>query len=89
MSEERNLFDGHSLCFGAVSIMEGRYKGEIGYYDDDICTKNGEKAIVYLGESFGSKCIILSHSHLENVSVPQHEEYLQKNPSICSLLGIY
>lgn len=37
------------IAYGAVKITKGKYKGCIGYYDDDDYDNGKKKAIIYLG----------------------------------------
>ena len=49
------------LVYGPVKVIKGKYKGLIGYYDDD---DDKDKAIVYRGDMFGGTYVIIPCSSL-------------------------
>lgn len=51
------------LSYGAVMILKGRYKGKVGYYDDE----EGDKAIVYLGMPCLSSYVEVKLENIVNV----------------------
>lgn len=55
------------LDYGPVIVTKGKYKGKVGYYDDD----EGWRAMVYFGGSLMSgTCVAIDPSYLK-----QHHEY--------------
>ena len=82
------------LEFGAVYVTKGRYKGKIGYYDDDeyIRTdKNGNeiyKAIVYLDEPLRGDYVRINFDYLRNVTSLEHEKFKKENPEFVKRFGI-
>ena len=74
------------LYYGAVKILKGRYKGRIGYYDNE--DDDGERAIVYLGEPFNSPYFIIAHKYLKNVTDINHEKWKKENLALVNELGI-
>ncbi len=77
------------LCFGAVAVIAGRYKGKVGYYDNDDTTEGGlDRAVVYFGEPFASNYYLIDHKYLRNVTSLDHEKFKKESPNICQQLGI-
>lgn len=73
------------LNYGAVLVTKGKYKGKIGYYDDDY---SDTKGIVYFGEPFFSDYVLIKLGYLENVTYIPHEIYKKKNKELCEKMGI-
>ena len=74
------------LDYGAVAIVGGKYKDQVGYYDDD--DDEGNKAIVYFGVPFMSPYVLISKKHLRNVTSLDHEKFKRLLPEFCETMGI-
>jgi hypothetical protein len=74
----------NEVKFGAVVFVGGKYKDQLGYYDDD----EGAKAIVYLGAPFQSPCVTVFRKDIRNVTSLDHEKFKREQPDLCILLGI-
>lgn len=48
--------------FGVVEVIGGRFKGLVGFYDDD--SDGGRRALVYFGEPLQSQCELIPHRFL-------------------------
>lgn len=68
--------------YGNVLIKKGKYKDQIGFYDDD----DGDYAIVYLGEPFFSDYKLIKHEYLERTELPNI--HVQKFKKRCEDNGI-
>jgi len=70
------------ISYGLVIIKSGKYKGKIGYYDNDVDYARG--AIVYFGHPLlTAKEYILPYKYLD---VPTNYDLLSRNEAICDLL---
>lgn len=77
------------LDYGTVLVIDGRYKGMIGYYDDDDHETN--KAIVYFDEILAAgKYKLIPHSLLCNTEVTllSLERFMKENKELCETAGI-
>ena len=70
--------------FGAVVFIGGKYKDQLGYYDDD----EGKKAIVYLGVPFQSASVMVATKHIRNVTALEHERFKRQYPELFKIMGI-
>jgi len=57
------------LHHSAVRVVNGKYAGRIGYYDDD----EGDRAVVYFGEPMRSGYVLIKRDHLADMTSPEHE----------------
>jgi hypothetical protein len=73
------------LNYGAVLVTKGKYKGKIGYYDDD---QSDTKGIVYFGEPFVSDYVLIKLEYLENITSLPHEIFKKNNKELCEVMGI-
>lgn len=75
------------VYYGTVLITKGKYKGTIGYYDDD---EGPNLAIVYLGAPFASKYVMVRPSSIVNTEIKSLalEKWIKENPSLASIAGI-
>ena len=70
--------------FGIVSVVKGKHKGKVGYYDDDELDDNGKlKAVVYFGEPFESQYLFVPHNYLNEASEYEKKLYLDSLPKNC------
>jgi len=92
------------LPWGSVTVTEGPFQGEAGYYDDDdeVLLHNadpallgdynpGSRAIVYLfsrGEPFRSEPALIPHHHLQAEAHMEQERWVQANPVRAALVGV-
>ena len=91
------------LPWGSVTVTEGPFLGEAGYYDDDeVLLHNadparlgdynpGSRAIVYLfsrGEPFRSEPALIPHHHLRAEAHMEQERWVQTNPVRAALVGV-
>lgn len=76
-----------ALYYGAVLITKGKYKGQVGYYDDD---EEDDLCIVYLGTPFLSGYVTIKSSYLENTDIKHLplEKFKQENPAVCTMMGV-
>jgi len=66
-----------NLNYGSVRITRGKYKGKIGYYDD----QEGAWALVYIGNPFSDNLQLLHFNQIEPIISPkEHREWIEKNP---------
>lgn len=75
-----------TLRYGVVRIVRGRYKGRLGYYDDD---ENG-CAIVYLGAPFASPSVLVRHRSLVPSDEPfvPLDDWLAAHPELAAQVGV-
>lgn len=53
------------LPIGGVIITQGRYKGLLGYYDDDETLDSGDiRAVVYLDKPLAGSYQLIKHEYL-------------------------
>lgn len=74
--------------YGPVIVREGKYKGRVGYYDDDA--DNNNFAVVYFGTPFGSKCVLIRRSWLKRTAVTPLalEKWKREHPELAQYLGV-
>jgi hypothetical protein len=74
--------------YGPVLILNGAYKDQVGYYDDE--DDDPRKAVVYLGEPFTSDYVVISHTDLEKVDAKSvHlEKWKRAYPWLARQLGV-
>lgn len=74
--------------YGLVVVTDGKFKGRVGYYDDD----EGPEAIVYFGRPFETKYEFIKRKNLVKADPKLHhlplEKYLSDFPELCQQLGI-
>jgi hypothetical protein len=79
------------MKFGPVEVIKGKFKGKIGYYDDDDWDeKDCNVAVVYFDEPFSGPYYLLSHSWLKPTTV-RHlplERWIRENPELARQMGI-
>lgn len=64
----------YPLEYGVVAVLKGRYKGRIGYYDND--GDNLRQAIVYLdGPPLGLDCVLIWKKWLHNATAAEDRRY--------------
>lgn len=75
------------LSYGSVLITKGKYKGQVGYYDDD---EDDGLCIVYLGVPFVSEYVCIKSSYLENTDIKHLplEKFKKENSAACLIIGI-
>ena len=76
------------LEYGAVYVKSGRYKGRIGYYDNDEWCSKGMRAVVYFDQPFMGPWYMVKYEHLENIVSLEHERFKNENPEFCAVMGI-
>ncbi len=82
------------LAFGAVLVTKGRYKGKLGYYDndeyvgDDKDGKEKYKAVVYLEGPFQNDFVLINFNYLRNIRSLEHQKFKKENPDFVKRFGI-
>ena len=75
--------------YGTVIILKGKYKGVVGYYDDDI---SETVALVYVGTALFQKGIEVKRKNLEatpdNVICLALKRLLTSHPEVKDYFGI-
>lgn len=72
--------------WGPVRVLSGRYKGQVGYYDDD----EGRHCVVYLGVPFARPAVLFKPSQLEPLAAKslELERWKRTFPELAAHLGI-
>jgi len=93
--EEEATFVAHvEACFGLPGIPP-RLEVLMTYLDVrvDLLARRtredeGNRAVVYLGESIHSGYVLIKRDHLTNVTSPEHERWKRAHPEVCRQMGI-
>jgi hypothetical protein len=74
--------------YGPVIVREGKYKGRVGYYDDDA--DNINFAVVYFGTPFESKYVLIRRSWLKRTAVTPLalEKWKREHPELARYCGV-
>ena len=72
----------------AAPTREGKYKGRVGYYDDDA--DNINFAVVYFGTPFESKYVLIRRSWLKRTAVTPLalEKWKREHPELARYCGV-
>jgi hypothetical protein len=75
--------------YGPVVVCEGKYKGRVGYYDDDA-DDNINFAIVYFDTPFESKYVLIRRSQLARTAVTPLalEKWKREHPELAKFVGV-
>lgn len=63
------------LDYGIVTVVAGRLKGKIGYYDDD---DEDQMGIVYFGKPFAGGYYVIQRRHLRPATWREQKRYLAR-----------
>lgn len=69
-----------------VEIIKGRYKGRVGYYDDDSGDENDPLAIIYFGDPLLTKDVVIKYDHISPV---KNETLIKRKNEIFKIINIY
>lgn len=78
----------NELEYGNVIAISGKYKGRVGYYDND---EDNNKAVVYFDTPFLTDFVLINKKHLINTDIEflPKNKLKKKNKKLCESLGVF
>jgi hypothetical protein len=67
--------------YGVVAITGGKYKGKLGYYDNE----EGRQVVIYLGVPFASPYVMIYRKHMR---APTTEELARWNTEVMNDVNV-